>query len=353
MTNNTAANGVFHIGNGQLSIGGAGQITGTSSPSNLQLTTGTLAFAGFSSITGTIAASNVAAPTFTQGANMTITGTWPNLTFAASGGGGSSGYVTKTANYTAVAGDKIIADTTGGSFTISLPASPAVGSVVTILDGGNSGWGGSPIVIDRNGELINAAPSNITVGVSNLQLTFIFAGGGWGWKENFQIPRDRIDFSQNYFQGNLSPGFLNSGTGADTTTFWRGDGVWAVPPGSGATYYAVVDQAARFAGTYHNGDFVREVGANQVEYIACTGDSGGSLNSTWFSVYDTNGTEYQIWFNIDGGGTSPGGRTPSKSIAPAMTVLMPSRTMYSMRCRGMAPSTPPSIPHGIIAPTSR
>ena len=41
----------------------------------------------------------------------------------------------------------------------------------------------------------------------------------------------QVHFSD--IQGNLSVSQMNSGTGADNTKFWRGDGVWATPSGSG------------------------------------------------------------------------------------------------------------------------
>jgi hypothetical protein len=37
-------------------------------------------------------------------------------------GGGSSAWVKKTSNYTAVSGDRLIADTSGGTFTVTLPS---------------------------------------------------------------------------------------------------------------------------------------------------------------------------------------------------------------------------------------
>lgn len=83
----------------------------------------------------------------------------------------------KTANYTAVVGDSIIADTSGGAFTITLPASPSTGNSVTIADGAT--WGTNNLTIARNGSTIEGVADDITVDITGLRLDLIYDGTTW------------------------------------------------------------------------------------------------------------------------------------------------------------------------------
>jgi hypothetical protein len=119
-------------------------------PTLNQNTTGTA-----SNVTGIVAVANggtgTATPSLVAGTNITITGTFPNQTIAASGGGGSSTLVfnNQTAAYTVVAGDleKII-NCTANTFTVSLTAAATLGSGFNAVIW-NTGTG--VITIDPNG----------------------------------------------------------------------------------------------------------------------------------------------------------------------------------------------------------
>jgi hypothetical protein len=89
-------------------------------------------------------------------------------------------YVTST--YTATAGQTIIADATGGSFTISLPASPSAGDLVEVLtDLGTSL--ANTVTVSGNGKNIFSylltAVSSVKLGKDNQHARFRYNGTSW------------------------------------------------------------------------------------------------------------------------------------------------------------------------------
>ena len=90
-------------------------------------------------------------------------------------------WLTKTGTYTAFAGDKIFANTTGGAFTITLPASPNIGDEVRFVDLANH-FDTNNLTVGRNSEKIDGATSDLTVATEGAAFALVYSGSTYGWK---------------------------------------------------------------------------------------------------------------------------------------------------------------------------
>ena len=89
--------------------------------------------------------------------------------------------LTKTANYTAVAGNQILCDTSGGAFTITLPASPSAGDIVRVLDA-TASFDANNLTIGRNSKKIQGADADLTITTQNTGIGLVFYNDTYGWR---------------------------------------------------------------------------------------------------------------------------------------------------------------------------
>jgi hypothetical protein len=140
--------------------------------------------AGGTSLT-TLTANNVilgngtSAPLFvapgTSGNVLTSNGTsWTSAEVPA----GGLTYLYKTANYTAVDKEGVLADTAGGSFTVTLPATPTTGVQVVVADAGGA-WGTNNLTVGRNGSTISGLAENLVCDITGASVQLVYDGTTW------------------------------------------------------------------------------------------------------------------------------------------------------------------------------
>jgi hypothetical protein len=88
-----------------------------------------------------------------------------------------SNWARKTTTYTAVNGDRIIADTSGGAFTITLPATPTTGFYVQIADGAN--WAAINLTLGRNGSTIEDIADDLALDIQGAIVELVYDGTTW------------------------------------------------------------------------------------------------------------------------------------------------------------------------------
>jgi hypothetical protein len=84
----------------------------------------------------------------------------------------------RTSNYTASINEGVLTDTTGGSFTVTLPSSPLAGSQVVVSDAGGS-WGTNNLTVARNGSTIAGAADDLICDIDNASVQLIYDGATW------------------------------------------------------------------------------------------------------------------------------------------------------------------------------
>jgi hypothetical protein len=92
-------------------------------------------------------------------------------------------YIEKTTTYTAVAGDNIFADTSGGAFTITLPSSPTQGDEVSFIDSEGT-FDTNNLTVEPGSEKImaNTAGDEMVVDSNNAAFTLVYQDSTYGWR---------------------------------------------------------------------------------------------------------------------------------------------------------------------------
>jgi len=138
-------------------------------------------YSGAQGITGIQGTQGPSGPQGTQGRSGSQGTQGPSGPQGTQGPSGPQGvmanWLVKTENYTAKSMESIVADTTAGSFTISLPANPTVASYVRIVDGND--WSTNNLTVSRNGSTIEGISDNFLLDIQGIIVDFIYSDGTW------------------------------------------------------------------------------------------------------------------------------------------------------------------------------
>jgi hypothetical protein len=97
-----------------------------------------------------------------------------------------------TANYTVSNRERLLLNSSSGSFTLTLPAAPATGTYIQLTDGANLAT--DPVTVDRNGSTIEGSPNNLILDVPNATFEFIYDGTTWQFTST-SGPRGEVGYT--------------------------------------------------------------------------------------------------------------------------------------------------------------
>jgi cytoskeletal protein CcmA (bactofilin family) len=190
----TASTGVWNLVSGLTSAPTASTTLTGATYDDLKL--GDLITTGYADIAGTVTvATNKVILDSTNGAITAVgTVTTPKVTItgaisaetdavsvAATYSAIAGAWSVKNSAYTLVNRDAVFADSTSGTFTLTLPATPAVNNRVRIADLAGT-WAATPVTLSRNGNKIMGLSEDYSLNVKNASVDLIYSGATYGWR---------------------------------------------------------------------------------------------------------------------------------------------------------------------------
>ena len=206
----------------------------------------------------------------------------------------------KTSPFTAVSGDGFFVDTSSGAVTVTLPASPNAGDIVSIADYTNT-FCTHNVTVGRNGSKIGGVCSDALLAVRGQSITLVYVDGTEGWKN--------VQDSTSNVTGN--PGFITATGGTIATSgnykihTFTGDGCFQVTNtfGSGVgAKVSYVGVAGGGGGTGAGGG----AGGFREGKQACGGYTASPLAGTPCSGLPVSIQTYPIAVGGGGTGANPG-----------------------------------------------
>jgi hypothetical protein len=247
----------------------------------------------------------------------------------------------KTSPFTAAAGTGYFINTTCGAVTVTLPASPTAGDVVSFKDYASQ-WNTNSVTLCNNGNKINGVCETAKLSTEGQSVTLIYVDGTKGWQ-------DIQDSTSNITGGGFitATGGTISCCGDYKIHTFTSDGTFCVSAGAGPL--AVVDYlviAGGAGGTHSspgsNGGGGGGAGGYRESYNPCTSGcysasplatptslpvsitsypiivgAGGAGGST--SVAQTNGSNSIFSTITSAGGGRAGGNAPGRPLLTANT----------------------------------
>jgi hypothetical protein len=100
--------------------------------------------------------------------------TWASTALPA----GGLTYIYTTTAVTATDKQGVLTSTAGGAFTVTLPATPAIGAQVVVADAGSS-WSTNNLTVGRNGSTIGGLAENLVCDITGASVQFVYDGTTW------------------------------------------------------------------------------------------------------------------------------------------------------------------------------